>query len=160
MRAWRLWLFAMTRSGPCGESVCCPLPCGMTERGGQVVYPIGQRRFGTLREFFTSELSTYAERRRHQTSAIGSFLSLYGFLSVTSQLGFYPSLQRRFGTVNCLRGAMPGYFIVAAAAPAITAMAQRGASTTLIYGLIACLVVVKAAANTAFASTSILVNAS
>lgn len=97
---------------------------------------------------------------KYQTSAIGSFLSLYGFLSVTSQLGFYPTLQRRFGTVNCLRGAMPGYFIVAAAAPAITALAQRGASTNVIYGLIASLVVIKAAANTAFASTSILVNAS
>lgn len=87
-------------------------------------------------------------------------LSLYGFLSVSVQLAFYPPLHRRFGTVRCLQGALPGYLVVAAAAPAITKMAQTGTSSNVIYALVASLVLIKAAANTAFASTSILVNAS
>jgi hypothetical protein len=87
-------------------------------------------------------------------------LSLYGFLSVAVQLAFYPRLQRRFGTIRCLRGALPGYFIVAGAAPAITKMAQAGVTSNVLYALVASLVLVKAMANTAFASTSILVNAS
>ena len=95
-----------------------------------------------------------------QTAAIGSMLSLYGFLSVAVQLAFFPSLHRRFGSIKCLRGTLPGYFLVAAAGPIITQLAQKGASTNTIYALVAGLVLIKACANTSFASMSILVNAS
>ncbi|KAJ9092684.1 hypothetical protein QFC21_006750 [Naganishia friedmannii] len=91
------------------------------------------------------------------TSAIGSMLSLYGFLSVTVQLTFFPSLHRRFGTITCLRGALPGYLLVAALAPIITKVTQAGASRNTVYAMVAGLVLFKAMSNTAFASTSILI---
>jgi ABC-type lipopolysaccharide export system ATPase subunit len=87
-------------------------------------------------------------------------LSLYGFLSVAVQLAFFPPLHRQFGSIKCLRGTLPGYFLVAAAGPIITQLAQNGASKKTTYALVAGLVLVKACANTSFASMSIQVNAS
>lgn len=87
-------------------------------------------------------------------------LSLYAVLCVGIQLAIYPRLQRRLGTVVCLRTSLPGYFIVAAAAPAIANSAQNGTASSIVHALVALLVLIKAFANMAFPSASILINAS